>query len=465
VNCLRKKALLKNSLLKNSRIISNSKKFNFTDIFRYSKIESSYIPVLSSIICFFIPLKLSITYLFLIPVILIWLSNNLSILKFKFTSFELLALFFTIAFVSGLAGFNPSASLIALTSFFFFSLWMLVVGDLVKIGHHHKLLKFLLLGQSISCAYSILSMIYWGRVPHFFLGEVSQSGQLGLTVVLAIGLMSIEYEVDNNNFLKKNIKIFSFILAIGLSWLTFNARFQNSLVKLSYATIVIVFYLILSTKYYWQIYKLPNIPRIYLGFIVVPLLVTTLFINLKRGPWVGVVSGLTLMFLMRKQKILILSLILASAIALFFSPIRTRLMQSSQHFFIYGGRSEIWSIGKDLSLNYPLGIGYDNARVLQVFSNEVPPELKHFHSNILNLIVEVGWIGALVFVWWIGNVILNCIKRYNQNDYLIIGVALLSWQIAGLVEYNLGDREVMLIAFTLIGLYLGLNENKNITVK
>jgi O-antigen ligase len=105
---------------------------------------------------------------------------------------------------------------------------------------------------------------------------------------------------------------------------------------------------------------------------------------------------------------------------------------------------------------YPLGIGFKNSGVLRNFSIEIPENLKHFHSNIINITVELGFLGLGCYLWWlitIFRIALETDKR-GERDFLMLalGLAIFSWQTAGLVEYNFGDSEVLYIAYALIGL-------------
>ena len=113
----------------------------------------------------------------------------------------------------------------------------------------------------------------------------------------------------------------------------------------------------------------------------------------------------------------------------------------------------MWDIGLELATRYPLGIGYENSRFLQRFSHDIPPELTHFHNNFLNILVETGWCSMALFLVWLGSLLYEAFSnRTHRAETLFatgIGCAVISWQIAGLVEYNVGDSEVLIIAFML----------------
>jgi hypothetical protein len=207
--------------------------------------------------------------------------------------------------------------------------------------------------------------------------------------------------------------------------------------------------------------KIPGLPEIFfLVAFVLPYLGTALLVNLKRGPWLGVFVGGLVLLVLHARRYLIPLIVTAVLLVVVITPLRNRIAVSSEHFFIAGGRQVIWEIGGELSLRYPLGIGYENSPILRRFSPEIPPELVHFHNNILQILVESGWFALGVYLWWIWAVIrLACRPHRSRSESLVcaaIGCAVIAWQVAGLVEYNLGDSEVALVAFVAIGLMLKL---------
>lgn len=192
-----------------------------------------------------------------------------------------------------------------------------------------------------------------------------------------------------------------------------------------------------------------------------------------------------LVFLFLSGRRLILPAVVTLLVLLFLmDPVRARLAQSVEHFFISGGRSSIWEVGVELASRFPLGIGYENCQILNLYSREIPPELEHFHSNVLNVLVEHGWIGLALYCWWLLSLWARAFPRFathresptpapppptsekeltpefsrerntKSSHYILrgLGCGLLSWQCAGLVEYNFGDSEVMLLAFLMSGL-------------
>ncbi len=118
-----------------------------------------------------------------------------------------------------------------------------------------------------------------------------------------------------------------------------------------------------------------------------------------------------------------------------------------------------------LSLHHPFGIGFDNSPLMRQFALEIPKELKHFHSNPLNILAETGWLGLVLFYLWFFAIVkagINYLRRETDRSIassrLVVGLlcGLVGWQVAGLVEYNFGDSEVVMIAFAMTGILIGV---------
>ncbi|MCB0338572.1 MAG: O-antigen ligase family protein, partial [Bdellovibrionales bacterium] len=183
-----------------------------------------------------------------------------------------------------------------------------------------------------------------------------------------------------------------------------------------------------------------------------------LLANLKRGPWIGVFFGLA--FFLGKVKPKFLLPLFAFCLTIFATvpSIRDRLEESYNHFVIRGGRLIMWEVGSELVAKYPLGIGFGNSKFMRELDPSIPEVHRHFHNNFLNVTVETGWPGLLLYCWWILGSIYLALKRSSSASpqkriaLLAISTSLLSWQIAGLVEYSFGDSEVLFTAFVILGI-------------
>lgn len=122
----------------------------------------------------------------------------------------------------------------------------------------------------------------------------------------------------------------------------------------------------------------------------------------------------------------------------------------------------MWSLGVELSQRFPLGLGIENAQYMQKLDPLIPSMHRHMHSNLLNVLVETGWLGLAAYIWlfWViaklGYQTFR--KLQEQNDFelahfaIAISVALIGWQAAGIVEYNYGDGEIRMVMLFLLGI-------------
>jgi len=224
---------------------------------------------------------------------------------------------------------------------------------------------------------------------------------------------------------------------------------------------------------FWQYIKLPKQLRSALPHDILrlacALLIAVLIINLKRGPWLGIVVSFIVFGLLFSRRLFAGTAGAVVFALLFFEPARARLFALFQDFVISGGRKSMWLLGLEIVERFPLGLGLGNANFMRKLDPSLPYMHRHMHNNLLNVAVESGLIGLGAYIWWmvaaIGLGFALFRKMANSQDsasrqirILLLGLScsLLSWQVAGLVEYNFGDGEVRLLALFLMGALLAL---------
>lgn len=274
----------------------------------------------------------------------------------------------------------------------------------------------LIFGQVIAALHTVLRGAGFA-MPDLLTGPVSESGQLALTIVATVGLLlAINEEAISEikrlpspiparsryRYLRNGATLFGVCLTFIYT--------SSNIVDLGATTpfpivftqaLVIVLPLIVGAMCLWWLRResQPG-PAILLGVLLfaLPLMVSALIANLKRGPWLGVLIGISILVLCYARRYLLHVAVGAVLIFSLVPPVRDRLARSVDHFFIVGGRNELWDIGLELATRYPLGIGYENSRFLQRASHDIPPELTHFHNNFLNILVETGWCSMALFL-------------------------------------------------------------------
>ncbi|MFO0416547.1 MAG: O-antigen ligase family protein [Pseudomonadota bacterium] len=414
-----------------------------------------------AVVALLLPIKLSLTYITLTPLILTWLYYKRASLKSHLLSkdaraiYAPLAFFLITALVSSLAGLAPLRSLASLSSLVFFSLTIPLFATQAA---PYQTALALIAGQTMAALHTFIDASIPYPLPKLFLGKVTESSQLTLTIFIAIGAALALQPKTLSRSLSLRIIGASILTTLTLSLLGF--QIEANLSSLSIICLAITA-LISCAVSYKAILQTPRQSRtaLLIALCCLPLLISALILNLKRGPWLGVLIGASILCLWYARRfiapIVIGALVLATTVA----PIRERIADSYDHFTITGGRSTIWRIGLELATDYPLGIGYHNSGVLRNFAPEIPPELKHFHNNLINIAAETGWLGLGVFIWLCLNIVRLAWRDRSDRLAVAIGCGVISWQAAGLVEYNFGDSEVTILVWILLGLLLKLSSS------
>lgn len=426
---------------------------------------------LAILVSVLIPLKLSLTYIALSPLLLMWALKTWkeerweSALRFVgspiFSSF---LAFIASCLISAFFGIDPIQSLSEIGALLVFFLFALCFFELVKSHSVLPVLLGLVCGQSLAAFHTIFQKAYPNHISRLFIGDVSESGQLAMTLCIALGL--ILFFRDSSALTARSPRargwqLWSLLhvsLFVSLGFANSTSASTLLVPTLSLFTLVTVgtairYGLRLESEQRWEFFLL---------VLAFPLLLSALLLNMKRGPWAGVIASILLLLVLRRPKLFVPALLALALVFWGVDPIRSRIESSRDHFFITGGRSQIWEIGFELSSRFPLGIGYSNSEVLRDFSDEIPRNLTHFHSNPINILVETGWIGLACFLWWILSILKCGFQRSDSDAKAILSqslaAAILAWQLAGLVEYNVGDSEVLFVAFLLVSCLAAISD-------
>lgn len=416
-----------------------------------------------------IPFKLTLGYIGLIPLVVLWLISNCCSLKDKIfdtiPEVRPFILFLCIAALTSFFGINVFGSISRFGTLFFFPLVILAFHDLTA-KHGRVIMSALLCGQTLACFNAIMKNAYPTYAPKF-LGPVSQSGHITLILFLGLGLYFSRYATGKD--VLKNLNFRHLFLGLATTFFAILLGFSNALKLTGYQTGAVL--VAIAGCVYLSLAHIRKEPRdlhpihsSLLATLLLPMITAALLVNLKRGPWAGILVGVIL-FCSLHAKRLVLPLLLATCLlAGAISPIQKRILSSEAHFFISGGRNAIWQIGGELALKYPLGIGFENSGFLRSFSSEIPDNLKHFHNNVLNVAVETGWLGALLYLIAFYTIIKGafCPNLNGERKILAsaLGCGLIAWQVAGFVEYNFGDAAVVAVAYMMIGFLYGIKKER-----
>jgi len=423
---------------------------------------------LAMLAAFLIPVKLVWVYFPLFSLIILWSISayprwQITIRETAATSIPLF-LFIIFGLATSMFGVDPLRSLEKLLPFLFYACIILAFYEASKKGGFFPIILSLICGQCIAAIYTVLQGSF-GLEFRLFLGAVTESGQLALMLIVTIGTLAyinskkIEAArtIPFSNFREWLYALITFCLLLSLGFAPYLSLEGYSFSLMFFICLFFIGSLLFTglKKFNWDFNQLYTLKFLIIT-VAIPLLTAALLVNLKRGPWAGVIIGTTIFLLLFSRKWVLPLLIVAGGLMFFIEPVKTRMESSAEHFYISGGRNVIWDIGSELSVRYPLGVGFKNSSFLQQFSPEVPPELSHFHSNVINILVELGWLGLWIYIWWIFSILRLAFLKVKVEPASIlacsIGCAIVSWQVAGIVEYSFGDSKVLLMVLMLLGI-------------
>lgn len=194
-------------------------------------------------------------------------------------------------------------------------------------------------------------------------------------------------------------------------------------------------------------------------------------LHFKRGSWFVFAATYPLLCLIRRRFRPLLVLALLAGLALALPQTRARLQSLRTELSAgKGGRWALWTrIAPVLIPAHPMGMGIaapTNEDFRRVYPR-VEPKLNHLHNNPLQILLETGWIGLAAWLAWMAAVFRLMTRNLARaaddpalgTAALALLAAFLGLQLNGLVEYNFGDSEILMLFILLMGLSDALREN------
>lgn len=203
-----------------------------------------------------------------------------------------------------------------------------------------------------------------------------------------------------------------------------------------------------------------------------------LALSFKRGAWFATVAVLTALVAVRGGWKAWLGLAAALAVLLSLPPMQHRLQALADEFDEgHGGRMVMWTkVAPELVRAHPwCGVGYrslSNADLRRI-APEIEFERDHLHSNPVEMVVSTGWIGFALYLAWMGAALLEAgglVRRTRRSAgaegplSVVLLLGLCALLLNGLVEYNFGDAELVLIYGMLMGCAAGLRGGRKVEV-
>jgi len=224
-----------------------------------------------------------------------------------------------------------------------------------------------------------------------------------------------------------------------------------------------------------------NRTRLILAFCVVAMALALLLTVTRASQLAFLISAAWMVFVVGSRKMLLISAAVILPVAL---GGLVFLQQSRQVGFfdsnddstkyrqtIYREALNLWT---ENPRHFFLGVGMDSTKKYaaewRLFDNGKLP-MSHFHSTPIQLLVERG-LPALLLWLWVLWVYARMLWRYLKvkipsfdgwrEKGIVLGCfgGLIGFSTAGLVHYNLGDAEVAMVFFMLMGLSVSIADSK-----
>ena len=187
-----------------------------------------------------------------------------------------------------------------------------------------------------------------------------------------------------------------------------------------------------------------------------------LILHFKRGAWFSFLLSAGVMSWLARRRKIVIAVVLCAAALVFVPQVRGRLELLKEEWSEdQGGRYVLWTkVAPAMLKQYPLGIGFKATKHEDFLSYAayVQPKLDHLHNNLLQVTLEMGAAGLAAWLGWMGMTLWLLHKAFDgrsgKGARLALGVlgAFYGLMFNGMVEYNFGDSEILMLLCFLMGL-------------
>lgn len=201
-------------------------------------------------------------------------------------------------------------------------------------------------------------------------------------------------------------------------------------------------------------------------YLLLALQSLALVLTFKRGSWICacvLVASLVAMRTNWKYLLLFSAIVLST---LMVPTVRSRLGDLSREFQETStGRWPMWTkVAPVLVKEHPwLGVGYRSMtnRMMKRIEWNIELRRDHLHSNPIQIVAATGCIGLFVYLLWMGFGLRDAMSfvrsagkggdEEEKNHALLLLLMLVGLLLNGLIEYNFGDAELVLIYGVVLG--------------
>ncbi len=203
---------------------------------------------------------------------------------------------------------------------------------------------------------------------------------------------------------------------------------------------------------------------------------TGLVLTLSRPAGLAFFIGLVIIAIVKKDRIVVWSLLLLLAIAPFIAPKSIKEWARSVHynpviFMCNYDRMSIYRNAVNMIKHHPwIGVGVNTFSKNYVTYKLPEPEnaktgVVYAHNNFLHMAGEIGLLGLAAFLWLLARLFKACVKNYKSAKdadlkllALLLTVSLCAFLINGLTETSLYYSRVAVLFWYLAGFALAIGK-------
>ncbi len=199
----------------------------------------------------------------------------------------------------------------------------------------------------------------------------------------------------------------------------------------------------------------------------IPVLLVALYLTNTRGAWIGFIAGLAFMALVASRRLLLVPVLFVALLMAVPGGARSTALSA-----VEPGNSRnrerlfMWKAGLEIFRDHPL-VGVGLAGMRETYLNYRDPRAKekavHLHSVPIQVLASSGIVGFAAWAYLFGSLLLwlrTAAVRVQKGPPLVRGLvtgalgASAGFLVNGLVEWNIGDVEVITVFWSTIGLAL-----------
>lgn len=195
-------------------------------------------------------------------------------------------------------------------------------------------------------------------------------------------------------------------------------------------------------------------------------------LHFKRGVWISLFLAAFTMACFSRQRRIIVLLVIFGASLMALPQTRERMDQLHEEFLVKtGGRYVLWlRVAPQMLRDHPMGVGPRGLahEDFRQYSRHIQPGLNHLHNNLLQVAVDSGWAGLLIWIWWMTVAGVTMVRLYVRlrgtwpgSAALALGCfgAFMGLMLNGMVEYNFGNSVIYMVILILMGMALSIQSS------